>query len=123
MNMLFEVFEKGELSESQRLVVVLLLDKIDKCLLYIKSWRSLKILCVDYHILSKIQGLRFKSVISNIIHQDHTDFMTNIYISFNIVTLQNLIDYVNKNHITSLLICIDFENAYDSIEWGFLFEV
>ena len=33
MNMLFEVFEKEELSESQKLGFVLLLDKKDKCLL------------------------------------------------------------------------------------------
>ena len=42
MNMLFEVFKKEELSESQKLGAVLLLDKKGKCLLDIKSWRPLK---------------------------------------------------------------------------------
>ena len=70
-------------------------------------------LCVVYCILSKIQALRLRFVISNIIHQDQTGFITNRYISSNIVVLQNLIDYVNKNHVTSLLIYVDFERAYD----------
>ena len=72
--------------------------------------------CLDYHILSKIQALRMKFVISKIIHQDQTGFITDRCISSNTVALQNLIDYVNKNHITSLLICVDFEKAYDLIE-------
>ena len=42
MKMLFEVFKKGELSESQKLGVVSFLDKNDKYLLDIKAWRPLK---------------------------------------------------------------------------------
>ena len=78
---------------------------------------------MDYHILSKIHVLRLKFVISNIIHQDQTGFIIVRYISSNIVALQNSIDYVYKNHITSLLTCVDLKKAYNSVEWGFLFEV
>ena len=81
---------------------------------------ALNTLYVDSHILSKIKALMLKIVISNIIYQDQTGFITDRYNFSNIVALENLIDCVNKNHITSLLTCVDFEKAFDSIEWSFL---
>ena len=54
---------------------------------------------------------------------DQTEFITDRYIFSNIVALQNLIDYVIKIHIASLVSCVNFEKAYDSIKWSFLFEV
>ena len=58
MNMLFKVFEKGELSESQKLGIVLLLDKKDKCMLDIKSWRLLKsfVWIMTFHQRYKLLG-------------------------------------------------------------------
>ena len=46
-------------------------------------------LCMGYCILLKIHALRLKSVISNIIHQDQTGFITERYISSNIIALCN----------------------------------
>ena len=48
--------------------------------------------------------------------------MKDCYIGSNILELQHLRDYANENNIPGLLVCIDFEKAFDTIEWEFLFK-
>ena len=43
------------------------------------------------------------------------------YFNF-ILELQHLIDYVNENSIAGLSVCIDFEKAFDTFDWEFLFK-
>ena len=78
-----------------------------------------------YGLSHSIKDTSFKVEICNFQYNTPRSkgFITDRYISSNTVTIQNLIDYVNRNYIALLLICFDFEKAYDSIEWGFLFEV
>ena len=42
--------------------------------------------------------------------------MKDHYIGSNILELQHLIDYVNEHNIAGVLMCIDFEKAFDTVE-------
>ena len=41
----------------------------------------------------------------------------------NIRLIYNLIHYLNYNNLPGLLICIDLEKAFDSLDWNFVMKV
>ena len=57
------------------------------------------------------------------ISEDQTGFMANRYIGDNIRLIYDLISYLNKENMPGLLLCLDFEKAFDSVDWRFMFKV
>ena len=55
------------------------------------------------------------------ISEDQTGFMANRYIGDNIRLIYDLISYLNKENMPGLLLCLDFEKAFDSVDWRFMF--
>ena len=82
----------------------------------IKNQRLLIILCTDCKLSTKIQTIILNKYLHRILDADQRGFRKDCYIGSNILDLQHLIDYVNENNIDGLLMCPDFENAFDTIE-------
>ena len=116
-------FETGRLSWSQRQGFICLIPKKDKNILFLKNWRPLSLLNADYKILSKTIANRFKTALSSLIHTDQTGFIKGRYIGENITRILDIIEYTDAEDIPALLISVDFEKAYDCVEWTFLFKV
>ena len=60
---------------SQRNDVITLLPKKDKDCLYIKNFRSISLLTVDYKIFAKMLANRLKKCIYKLIHPDQSGFL------------------------------------------------
>ena len=73
-----------------------LADKPGKDPLELTNWRPLTLLNCDYKIFAKIIANRLKLVLPYLIHSDQTGFMKGRYITENIIHLQNIIDYCQK---------------------------
>ena len=58
-----------------------------------------------------------------IINEDQTGFISGRYIAENVRLLYDIIDYTEKEKIPGMLLLIDFSKAFDSVSWGFLFNV
>ena len=112
---------EGSLSITQKRGIISLLPK-KKNLLFLKNWRPLTLLNVDYKIFAKLIATRLKTILSYIIHADQTGFMKGRFIGENIVTLLDIIDYCEKNGIEAVLISVDFEKAFDQLDWDFIWE-
>ena len=63
-----------------------------------------------------------KKVISSLISYDQVGHIKNRYIRENVRIIFDLIKYCDLNEIEAFLIQVDFEKAFDSIEWPFLFK-
>ena len=50
-------------------------------------------------------------------------FIANTYIGGIIRLIYDLISYLNKENMPGLLLCLDFEKAFDSVDWRFMFKV
>ena len=112
-------YEHGQLSNSQRQAVIVLLDKgKDRTLL--KNWRPISLLNVDYKLLSKTIAERLKQVLPNIVHFDQAGFINGRNIVDNIRTLLDLLEYTELENIPGILLSIDFEKAFDSVSWKFI---
>jgi exonuclease III len=118
-----EGFVKGELSTTQKEGVIICIPKGDKDREFIKNWRPISLLNVVYKIASACLANRLKAVLPSIIHEDQSGFIRNRYLGDNIRLIYDLIDYLNVNDAPGLLLCLDFEKAFDSVSWEFMFKV
>ena len=64
-----------------------------------------------------------KKVLPTLISEDQTGFMANRYIGNNTRLIYDLINYCNTNRLAGLLLCIDFEKVFDSLDWTFMHKV
>ena len=85
--------------------------------------RPLTLLNTDYKILAKILATRLNIVIHKLIKPVQTGFIRGQHISDNIVKLVNLVDHCKTKRIAAALISVDFEKAFDSVEWSALRKV
>ena len=114
-------YEHGELSPSQRQAVITLIHKKGKDRLKLENWRPISLLNVDYKIVSKVIANRLNQVIPKLINISQTGFINGRFMSDSVRTLYDLIEYSNIYDIEGMLLLIDFEKAFDSINWNFLF--
>ena len=113
-------FEHGELSTSHRQAVITLIEKKDKIRQKIQNWRPISLLNVDLKIGTKALALRLQDVLPYVIDDDQTGFVRGRTIFDSIKIIQDLMDLTKKFKLEGILLFIDFEKAFDSIEWSFL---
>ena len=53
-------------------------------------------------------------------HTDQTGFFKGRFIGENINKALNIIEYCEKNETDGMIVNIDFEKAFDSIEWNYI---
>ena len=113
-------YERGTLSISQRRGLIKLIPKKNSILSNLKNWRPLSFLNTDYKIASKAIANRLKKVLPTLINQDQTGFLKNKSISANIVLIEGMLRHTEREKIPGLLLFVDFEKAFDTVEWAFI---
>jgi hypothetical protein len=113
------------MSISQRQSIITLLPKPEKDTKYLKNWRTISLLNIDNKLMTKCLAFRLKKVLPkkvlpNIIHSDQTDFMRGSYIGDNIRNILEIIETVEEEDLSCIILSVDFEKAFDSLSWKFL---
>ena len=80
VNSLNYSFQNGDLTDLQKQSVITLLPKTDKDTCFLKNWRPISLLNVDYKIATKTIANRIKKVITNIVSNAQTGFIKGRYI-------------------------------------------
>ena len=111
-----ECFEKCEMSCSQKQAVITLIEKKGKDRSFLDNWRPISLVNVDAKIMSKAIATRIKNVLPNIIHHNQTGFIEDRYIGETVRSVFDIMDFTAKQDIPGLLIFIDFQKAFDSLE-------
>ena len=111
----------GELSISQRQGIISLIPKKNKNPLLLKNWRPVSLLNTDYKIATKCIARRLEKVLPLLIERDQTGYIKGRFIGENIRLITDIIEQ-NENKEGTILF-LDFEKAFDSLEWDYLFKV
>ena len=112
-------YQMGQMSITQRRGIVKLIPKKDAEPYFIKNWRPISLLNCDYKIVAKAIANRLKQVLPKLIDNDQTGFLKGRSIAENIRLIDGIIKYTAEKSIPGLLF-LDFEKAFDTVEWPFL---
>ena len=90
--------------------------------MFLKNWRPLTLLDTVYKLASGSIANRNKTVLDFIIKRDQTGFIKGRSIVENIRVIYDIMNFTDEQHIPGLLLFIDFEKAFDSLSWNFLYK-
>ena len=117
---LYYGYESGNLSDFQYQGVITCIPKENKDKRFISNWRPISLLNTDLKIASAVLANRVKTVLPDIISDSQKGFMKDRFIGENTRLLYDLMHYLEEHDKSGLLLLVDFEKAFDSIEWNFL---
>ena len=102
---------------SGRRGLISLIPKKNRDLRKIAQWRPIILLCADYKLLAKIIANRQKEQFEGIINKYQAGFLKARNISDNIRKVIDTVRYADQKKLNALLLSIDFEKAFDRVEY------
>ncbi|XP_020109325.1 uncharacterized protein LOC109724810 [Ananas comosus] len=87
------------------------------------DYRPISLLNGIQKILSKVLANRLEQVMDNLISPSQSAFLKGRNITDAYVTVAELLSWGNKKAIEGVTVKVDFEKAYDRIDWSFLFRI
>ena len=114
-------YNKGILPVSWRQSIITCLPKGDKARQFLKNWRPISLLCAVYKLASGVLAERMKPYLNNLISKTQTGYIKGRYIGESIRTVYDLMNFTEKYNIPGMIMLIDFEKAFDSVSWKFLY--
>ena len=118
-----ESYKTGCLPLTMRQLVINCIPKGDKPRDNLKNWRLISLASVLYKLGSSVIASRIKKVLPKLISTTQTGFLQGRFIGESTRLIYDLIKYTEDNKIDGLLMLIDFEKAFDSISWKFMYLV
>ena len=104
------------MSASQRKAIITLIEKKDKDRCFLENWRPISLLNVDSKIASKVISARIIKVLPTIVHFNQTGYVKDRYTGEATKSILDIMTYTKQTSKSGVLLFIDFEKAFDSIE-------
>lgn len=122
MNSLNESIRKSQLTDTQGHGVLSLVSSPFKSgdETNLNNWRPITLLNVDYKIITRTLAQRLQKVITEIVSTDQNGYIKSRFIGFSIRQIQDIIDYAEESNLEGVLLFLDYQKAFDSIEWNFM---
>ena len=116
-------YDNKELPLTLRQCIISCLPKGNKDRAVLKNWRPMSLLSVIYKMVSASIANRLKTILDFLIDKSQTEFITGRYIGHSTRLVYDIMYCTEKTRKEGLLMLTDFEKAFDSISWKFLYNV
>ena len=103
-----------------KLAIIRLLQKGDKSALLPGNYRPISLLSIFYKLASACITKRIKPVLARLIGAEQKAYLSENNIGSVIMNLINMIHYCNSKKQAALLLLVDFQKAFDSINHTFI---
>ena len=114
-------FKTGELPTSACKCIINCIPKGDKERTFLKNWRPISLLSIIYKLASASIACRIKAVLPNIISTAQSGFVDGRFIGDTTRLVYDIMSFTELKQIDGLLMLIDFEKAFDSVSWSFIY--
>ena len=121
-NFVSESISQCCISEELNVSKIALLPKSEDRL-RIQNFRPISLLNTLYKVVAKVYANRMKPLLHNWILPSQTGFVLNRCILDNIFLAFETIAWTNESHQEITMLLLDFEKAYDRVNWTFLRKV
>ena len=95
------------------------LSKKGKYRTHLENWRPISLTNVDTKIASKVIATRIMKILPEIIHSNQTGYVSGRYIGEAARSILDIMEYTKIFNIHGILLFIDFEKAFNSLQWFF----
>jgi hypothetical protein len=120
VRIMFDQFHGNEkLPKAMLAYFVALIPKITSPL-ELKYYRPISLLGCLYKLLAKVLARRLATVMNSIISQNQSAFLKGRNLGDGVLVINEIVDFAKKSNADCLILKVDFEKAYDSVDWGFL---
>ena len=114
---------KMEFTSSQKQAVIKLIQKKDREKRFIKNWRPISLLNIEYKIVSKALTARLEKVLPSLITYRQTAYIQNRCISETGRLISDILEIAKTLNPKGHLVTIDIEKAFDSLNHSSLMAV
>lgn len=74
----------------------------------------------NYKIISKVLANRLKGVVGEIVGNTQATFIKGRLVLDSVAVAEEVISHLREKDNEGLLVKVDFKNAFDTLDWGFL---
>ena len=120
MNSIMEAREKKQLSTSQRQAVIKLIEKKERNKQFIKNWRPISLLNVDYKTIAKALATRLKEILPKLISFQQMAYVKNRFIGKGGRLISDVLEISESLNLKGYIVNVDIEKAFDSLSHSFL---
>ncbi len=102
--------------------VINLIPKI-KDAAHIQKYRPICLLNVSFKIITKVLMNRITEIMTYIISKNQTAFLKNRFIMEGVLILHEILNSLHQKKQSGVLFKVDFEKAYDKVDWVFIYRM
>jgi hypothetical protein len=88
--------------------------------LELKDFRPISLLGSLYKLLAKVLARRLAGIMNSIISSSQSAFLKGRHLVDEVLVVNEIVDFAKKAKKECLIFKVDFEKAYDSVDWSFL---
>jgi hypothetical protein len=119
MRFISDFHRNSKLSRGINSTFIALIPKVDSPQ-RVQDFRPIALVGCLYKILSKVLANRLRMYIGRVVSETQTAFVKGRHILDGILIANEVVDEAKKNKKELMLFKVDFEKAYDSVDWGYL---
>jgi len=122
LNFFAEFYRNGKLTKGLNSTFIALIPKVDNPQRVV-DFHPISLVSSVYKILSKVLANRLRKVVGKVVSTNQSAFIKGQQIFDGILIENEIVDDAKQAKKDLLLFKVDFEKAYDFVDWGYLDEV